>query len=71
MALIELLHMDRDLDELIARRATARELRNVALEKGFRTLADDGIRRILEGMTSLAGSVPCGGSDRAAALTPG
>jgi general secretion pathway protein E/type IV pilus assembly protein PilB len=53
MALIELLHMDSDLDELIARRATARELRNVALEKGFHTLADDGIRRILEGKTSL------------------
>jgi general secretion pathway protein E/type IV pilus assembly protein PilB len=54
MALIELLHMDADLDELIARRATARELSKVALEKGFRTLADDGIRRILEGVTSLA-----------------
>ncbi len=54
MALLEMLHMDGDLDELIARRATARELRNVALEKGFRTLADDGIRRILEGKTSLA-----------------
>ncbi|MFA5242002.1 MAG: ATPase, T2SS/T4P/T4SS family [Sulfuricella sp.] len=54
MALIELLHMDADLDELIARRATARELSRAALEKGFRTLADDGIRRILEGVTSLA-----------------
>lgn len=54
MALIELLHMDADLDELIARRATARELSKTALEKGFRTLADDGIRRIREGVTSLA-----------------
>ncbi len=54
MALIELLHMDADLDELIARRATARELSKMALEKDFRTLADDGIRRILEGVTSLA-----------------
>jgi type II secretory ATPase GspE/PulE/Tfp pilus assembly ATPase PilB-like protein len=54
MALMELLHMDGDLDELVARRATARELRYVALEKGFQTLMDDGIRRILEGGTSLA-----------------
>jgi len=54
MALIELLHMDADMDELIARRATARELSKAALEKGFHTLADDGIRRILEGVTSLA-----------------
>ncbi|MDP2828509.1 MAG: ATPase, T2SS/T4P/T4SS family [Sulfuricellaceae bacterium] len=54
MALMELLHMDGDLDELVARRATARELRYVALEKGFQTLMDDGIRRILDGSTSLA-----------------
>ncbi|MDO8891046.1 MAG: ATPase, T2SS/T4P/T4SS family [Sulfurimicrobium sp.] len=54
MALIELLHMDADLDELIARRATARELSRVALEKGFRTLAEDGVQRILGGLTSVA-----------------
>jgi general secretion pathway protein E/type IV pilus assembly protein PilB len=54
MALLEMLRMDGDLDELVARRATARELRNVALEKGFCTLADDGLRRVLEGRTSLA-----------------
>jgi general secretion pathway protein E/type IV pilus assembly protein PilB len=30
------------------------ELRNIAREKGFVTLADDGVRRILEGVTSLA-----------------
>jgi len=53
MALIELLRMDADLDELIARRATARQLRDVALEKGFCTLAEDGLRRVREGMTSL------------------
>ncbi len=53
MALIELLHIDADLDELIARRATARQLRDVALEKGFRTLAEDGLGRVIEGVTSL------------------
>jgi general secretion pathway protein E/type IV pilus assembly protein PilB len=30
------------------------ELRAMAFEKGFVTLADDGVRRILEGYTSLA-----------------
>jgi type II secretory ATPase GspE/PulE/Tfp pilus assembly ATPase PilB-like protein len=53
MAIIEILKMDGDLDELIARRATGRELHKAALAKGFRTLADDGIRRILDGSTSV------------------
>jgi len=35
-AIMEILHMDADLDELVARRATARELRAAAVEKGFR-----------------------------------
>jgi general secretion pathway protein E/type IV pilus assembly protein PilB len=54
MALMELLYMDNDLDELVARRAPLHKLRAVALNKGFRTLAEDGIRRVLEGRTSLA-----------------
>jgi type II secretory ATPase GspE/PulE/Tfp pilus assembly ATPase PilB-like protein len=54
LALMELLRMDSDLDELIARRATARELREAALGKGLGSLAEDGIRRVLEGCTSLA-----------------
>jgi general secretion pathway protein E/type IV pilus assembly protein PilB len=41
------------MDELIARRATARELQLAAIAKGFRTLADDGSRRVLEGTTTL------------------
>ena len=53
MAIIELLKMDAELDELVARRATGREMQKAALAKGFRTLADDGIRRILDGSTSL------------------
>ncbi len=53
IALMELLHVDDDMDELIARRATPRELMSKAMEKGFRTLAEDGVRRVLEGITSL------------------
>jgi type II secretory ATPase GspE/PulE/Tfp pilus assembly ATPase PilB-like protein len=54
MPIMELLVMDTDLDELIARRGTARELREAALSKGFHTLADAGIRRIIEGSTTIA-----------------
>jgi len=53
MAIIELLRIDTDMDALIARRAHLDELRTMALEKGFSTLADDGVRRILEGYTSI------------------
>jgi general secretion pathway protein E/type IV pilus assembly protein PilB len=53
MAIIELLKMDAELDELIAHRATGREMHKAAVAKGFRTLADDGVRRILDGSTSL------------------
>ncbi|MDO6388284.1 MULTISPECIES: GspE/PulE family protein [Uliginosibacterium] len=53
MAVMELMRMDADIDELIARRATFREIRNAARAKGFRTLAEDGIRRVLEGLTTL------------------
>lgn len=53
MAIMELLRIDSDMDSLIARRAHFDELRKMALEKGFSTLADDGVRRILEGYTSI------------------
>jgi len=52
-AIMELVRMDGDLDELVARRATLREIRNAATAKGFRPLADDGLRRVLDGSTSL------------------
>jgi len=37
LAIMEVLRLDGDLDELIARRATAREITKAALAKGFRT----------------------------------
>jgi general secretion pathway protein E/type IV pilus assembly protein PilB len=54
LAVMELLRMDSDLDELVARRATVRELRNAARARGFRSLAEDGARRVIDGSTSLA-----------------
>jgi general secretion pathway protein E/type IV pilus assembly protein PilB len=54
MAIIELLRIDSDMDSLISRRAHLDELQKMALDKGFVTLAEDGVRRIIEGYTSLA-----------------
>ncbi len=51
---MEILVMDGDLDELVARRATIKELRATALAKGFRSLAEEGMQRVVEGVTSLA-----------------
>jgi len=53
-AIMELLVMDSTLDELVARRATANELRAAALAKQFQPLAEEGIARVLDGTTSLA-----------------
>jgi len=53
LAIMELLKLDGELDEMMAHRATSREMLGAAMAKGFRTLADDGIRRVLDGSTSL------------------
>jgi type II secretory ATPase GspE/PulE/Tfp pilus assembly ATPase PilB-like protein len=53
LAIMELLRLDAELDELMAHRATPREMLSAAMAKGFRTLADDGIRRVLDGSTSI------------------
>ena len=53
VAIMEILRLDNDIDDLIVRRATHREIRSAAADKGFRTLADDGLRRVIEGLTSL------------------
>jgi len=51
---MELLVMDNDLDELVARRVTARELREAALSKGFRPLAEAGLQKVINGATTIA-----------------
>ncbi len=53
-SVMELLVMDSDMDELVARRATAKELRAAALGKNFRPLAEEGIACVVDGTTSLA-----------------
>jgi general secretion pathway protein E/type IV pilus assembly protein PilB len=51
---MEILHMDSDLDELVARRASPKEMRDAAFAKNFRSLAEEGVARVVEGSTSLA-----------------
>ena len=53
LALLELLRFDAELDELVARGASTVDISKAAAVRGFRPLADDGIRRVLEGTTSL------------------
>lgn len=53
ISVLEVLKLDDDLDELIARHATMREIKEQATRSGFKTMADDGIRRILEGKTTI------------------
>jgi general secretion pathway protein E/type IV pilus assembly protein PilB len=52
-SILELLKIDAGIDELIARRATAREILTAARANGFKTLADDGVRLVKSGATSL------------------
>lgn len=54
IALMEILEMDADMDDLISRRAGIRELHQMAQQKGYRTLAADAVNRVLQGHTSLA-----------------
>jgi type IV pilus assembly protein PilB len=53
MSILEILKIDSELDDLIARRATQRELRKAAIANGFRPLVEDAVRRVQEGITTL------------------
>ena len=52
-SVIEILKINSDMDELISRRASMREMINKAKESGFLPIADDACRRVIEGATSL------------------
>jgi type IV pilus assembly protein PilB len=53
LAIMELLHFDRGMVELVTRRAGLKELTDYALAHRFTPLCDDGVRRVMEGLTSL------------------
>jgi len=53
VAIIEALRINAELDEQIAKRATLGELKTTAKTTGYMTLADDAVRCVIEGKTSL------------------
>ncbi len=54
LAVVEVLKMNQELDEMVARGATRREMHETALDGGFKELAEDAVRHVLSGMTSLS-----------------
>ncbi|MCB1556590.1 MAG: Flp pilus assembly complex ATPase component TadA [Alphaproteobacteria bacterium] len=52
-AVVEILMFDEDLDEVIANQGTKVEMKKLAVEKGFKSMKDDGILKVLEGVTSI------------------
>jgi len=53
VSLIEILTMNEELDDLVASRSTRRELKQAAIASGFKDMAEDGIRRVLAGDTTI------------------
>ncbi len=53
ISIVEMLKLNSELDDLIARRATTSELKRQAMAMGFRPLVEDAVRRVLDGSTSL------------------
>ncbi len=51
--IFELLVVDEDIKELIARQAPAHVIKGTALKKNMRTLRDDGLRQAMAGVTTL------------------
>ncbi len=53
MALLEILKMNSELDNLLVTGATAKEIKEEAYKQGFLTLADDGVRHVIQGVTDI------------------
>ena len=52
-AVVEILALNDDLDEIIARNESKAELKNAAVKGGFKSMKDDGVLKVLEGITSI------------------
>ena len=53
VAVVEILLFDDVLDEVLANNGSKAELKKMAVERGFKSMKDDGILKVLEGLTSL------------------
>lgn len=54
IAIYEILIVDREFDDLIAREATRKEMLGYAKTIGFKTMSDEGVIKILQGITDIA-----------------
>ncbi len=52
-ALFEVLEVDEDIEGAIVRRENATQIRNLSLEKGMKTLREDGWAKVFRGVTSV------------------
>jgi general secretion pathway protein E/type IV pilus assembly protein PilB len=53
VAVVEILYMNEELDDVIASSGTKSQLKAVARKHGFQSMLDDGIGKVYEGVTSL------------------
>ncbi|HIJ83488.1 MAG: ral secretion pathway protein E [Magnetococcales bacterium] len=53
-AILEVLRFDEELDDMIVHAASFRDLERAARKKGFQSLADDGVRCVLDGRTNIS-----------------
>lgn len=54
LAVVEVLKINQELDEMIAQEATRKEMHQAAIDGGFKDLAQDAVRHVLAGTTSLS-----------------
>ncbi len=52
-ALFEVLEVDEDIESAIVRRENATQIRNLSIEKGMKTLREDGWAKVFKGVTSV------------------
>ena len=52
-AVVEILFMNEAINDVIAEGANKTRLKQVAIENGFKSMLDDGVLKVLEGVTSL------------------
>ncbi|MCU0640539.1 MAG: type II secretion system ATPase GspE [Candidatus Margulisbacteria bacterium] len=53
MGIFELLIVDNQVQDLILRKATTNEIKQLAVQHGMKTLRDDGLQKVLEGKTTI------------------
>ena len=53
MSILELLKFDAGLDELITQRSSIKVLTEYARSTGFTSMAEDGLRRVRDGLTTV------------------